>query len=243
MVSDRSDSTVSTDTVVPAGGGDLDPQTDLQWLQLEENETIRWASTAHKSSLVAPFAIGIPLSFVLVGIPILVAAYLDFVNTNYVVTTRGLYRKSGIVSRDVQQIGFEKVQNTSYSQSAIGAYFGYGTVDVSTAGSSGVELRFRSVPEPARLQELITRETDRRRDRGEERSETEPADVLDEILAELRAIRRALEASDNPIDENGDSIEKSDNPIDESVDSTAADADDGDRTAAQSEATRRDSND
>ena len=69
---------------------------DLDWLTLEDGESIRWASTPHKYSLVPAFVIGIPLSLVLVGIPLLVGSYLQYTNTNYVVTNRGIYSKRGI---------------------------------------------------------------------------------------------------------------------------------------------------
>jgi len=164
---------------------------ELDWLTLEDGE----ASTPHRYSVVPAFGIGIPLSLVLVGIPILVGSYLQYTNTNYVVTNRGLYSKRGILSRDVQQIGFEKVQNISYSQSVLGSSFGYGSVNVSTAGGSGVELKFRSIPDPASVQELIAREVDDREqaDAGEGDGAD---DVLNEILHELRAIRQELADSD-----------------------------------------------
>jgi len=170
---------------------------DLGWLTLEDGESIQWASTPHRYSLVPAFIIGVPLSLVLVGIPLLVGSYLQYTNTNYVVTDRGLYSKRGILSRDVQQIGFDKVQNISYSQSALGSSFGYGSVDISTAGGSGVELKFRSIPDPASVQELIAREVDDREHGGAD-GEADADDVLDEILHELRAIRREL--ADGPDD-------------------------------------------
>ncbi|QWC18458.1 PH domain-containing protein [Halorubrum sp. 2020YC2] len=167
---------------------------DLDWLTLEDGESIQWASTPHRYSIVPAFLVGIPLSIVLVGIPILVASYLQYTNTNYVVTNRGLYSKRGVLSRDVQQIGFDKIQNISYSQSALGSSFGYGSVDISTAGGAGIELQFRSIPDPASVQELIAREVDTRQ-KGEGDSEKE--DVLDEILVELRAIRQAVAEGDD----------------------------------------------
>ena len=185
----------------PKRGSADTAELDLEWLTLEDGESIQWASTPHKYSLVPGFIIGIPLSFVLVGIPILVGSYLQYTNTNYVVTNRGLYSKRGILSRDVQQIGFDKIQNISYSQSALGSSFGYGSVDISTAGGSGVELKFRSIPDPASVQELIAREVDER-EQGNGEAGTDADDVLDEILHELRAIRRELSDSDgdDPVD-------------------------------------------
>lgn len=162
---------------------------DLDWLTLEDGESIQWSSTPHKYSVLPAFIIGIPLSLVLIGIPIVAASYLQYTNTNYVVTNRGLYSKRGVLSRDVQQIGFDKVQNISYSQSALGSYFGYGSVDVSTAGGSGIELQFRSIPAPATVQELIAREIDSRQ---QTESDSTKEDVLDSILTELRVIRQAV---------------------------------------------------
>ncbi|WP_253736953.1 PH domain-containing protein [Halohasta salina] len=185
---------MSRDTrpVGPDVADDSTAEVDLEWLTLDDGEEVLWASTPHKSSLLPALAVGIPLSFVLIGIPIVVVAYLSFTNTNYVVTTRGLYRKRGILSRDVKQIGFDKVQNISYSQSPIGSSLGYGTVEISTAGSSGVELRFRSIPTPAEIQELISREIERRED-GSRDQEGDVDDTLDAILTELRGIRQALD--------------------------------------------------
>ena len=164
---------------------------DLGWLTLEDDEEIQWASTPHKYSIVPAFIIGIPLSIVLIGIPLLVGSYLQYTNTNYVVTNRGLYSKRGILSKDVQQVGFDKVQNISYSQSALGSSFGYGSVDISTAGGSGVELKLRSIPDPAAVQELIAREIDSRQQNGSG-SAADTDDVLEEILAELRVISQAV---------------------------------------------------
>ena len=175
----------------PTASSDVTAELDLDWLSVDDDESIRWASTPHKYSVVPGLVIGIPLSFVLIGIPILVGSYLQYTNTNYVVTNKGLYSKRGILSRDVQQIGFDKVQNISYSQSAVGSSLGYGSVDVSTAGGSGVELKFRSIPEPAAVQELIAREIDSRQ-QGETDEADAADDVLDEILQELRAIRSAV---------------------------------------------------
>ncbi|MEZ3162997.1 PH domain-containing protein [Halorubrum sp. RMP-47] len=175
----------------PKTGTGVTADLDLDWLSLEDDEEIRWASTPHKYSVVPALLVGIPLSLVLIGIPIVAASYLQYKNTNYVVTNKGLYSKRGILSRDVKQIGFEKVQNISYSQSAIGSSLGYGSVEVSTAGGSGVELRFRSIPDPASVQELIAREIDaRKRDSAD--GDGDADDVLAEILVELRAIRSAV---------------------------------------------------
>lgn len=172
---------------------------DFDWLALDEGESVLWADTPHEMSLVPALVVGVPLSLVLVGIPIVVGAYLSHRNTNYVVTTAALYVKTGILSRNVQRIEFDKVQDTSYRQSFFGAQFGYGTVDVSTAGGTGVEMSFSNVADPQSLQSRINERI--RTGRGGE-EDRDGAAVLDDILAELRAIRAAVEggAEDAPGD-------------------------------------------
>ena len=175
-----------------------DRTADFEWLSLDEGEEIVWSGGPDKRTLVPTFLVGIPLSIVLVGVFIIVGAYLRVTNTDYVVTNRGLYRKTGVLSRNVQRIDFEKVQNISYNQTALGNYFGYGNVDVSTAGGAGVEMRFQAVPNPREVQGLISEHLERGpgADRtGGEGSGRTKEDVLAEILEELRAIRTAVDES------------------------------------------------
>lgn len=181
--------------------GMADPQEPPAWLTLEAEEELRWQAQPHKSSLIPALVVGLPLSLVLIGIPIIAAAYFNRENTEYVLTTEALYKKTGILSRDVQRIDFGKVQNTSYSQGVVGSRYGYGNVDISTAGGSGVEMQFRSVPEPRALQERINSRIAARRDDAADDEES-PAEVLDDIRAELHAIRTALESRQPPVDDN-----------------------------------------
>lgn len=170
----------------------IDPET-VDWLTLGENEEIVWSGKPHESSLIPALVVGLPLSLILVGLFIIAGAYFQRENTQYVVTSDGLYKKTGVLSRDVQRIDFGKVQNTSYSQGFFGSRFGYGNVDISTAGGSGVEMQFRSVPEPREVQELINKRVKGNRGEPTTQSGETKRDVLDDILIELREIRATLE--------------------------------------------------
>jgi uncharacterized membrane protein YdbT with pleckstrin-like domain len=167
-----------------------DGSVPFDWLALDDDETVVWSDTPHRMALVPPMLIGLPLSLVLIGIPLVIGSYLSHRNTNYVVTTAALYRKTGVLSRSVQRIEFDKVQDTSYRQSFLGGQFGYGTVDVSTAGGTGVEMSFGNVEDPQALQRRINERIGSDRGDGDDRDK---AAVLDDILAELRAIRSAVE--------------------------------------------------
>lgn len=83
----------------------------------------------------------------------------------YLVTTEELYRKRGLVSRDVKNLRLGQVQNTGFTQSAVQRLLGYGTVTVSTAGSGGTELAFANVPDPERVNGVVTEQLDAYRER------------------------------------------------------------------------------
>ncbi|WP_049972305.1 PH domain-containing protein [Haladaptatus cibarius] len=172
----------------------------FDWFSPDDGEEVIWAGKQHPYSLVPAFVVGIPLTLVVFGLLIIISAYLSHQNTNYLVTNEALYKKTGILSRNVQRIEFDKVQDTSYRQSFFGAQFGYGTVDISTAGGSGVEMSFDNVDAPRDLQSLIN-ERNKKRGTGSG-SEGDKNAVLDEILVELRAIRDAVENGDDPANTN-----------------------------------------
>jgi uncharacterized membrane protein YdbT with pleckstrin-like domain len=188
---------------------------EFDWLTLDDGEHVQWSSNPHVYSIVPALIVGLPLSLLLIGIPIVVGAYLNRENTVYLLTNDALYRKSGILSRDVQKIEFGKVQNISYSQGALGNYFGYGTVDISTAGGTGVEMQFRAVPDPKAVQQRINEQSRRARGTGggeDDDASEDPEQILGDIRTELRAIRSAVEAdgqATRPTDPEGDDDERS----------------------------------
>ena len=175
---------------------------DFDWLTLEADEEIRWSGKPHAISMTGGIVVGLVLSVFVIGLFLIAATWLSRENTAYVVTNKALYRKTGILSRDVKRIEFEKVQNTSISQGVLGAQFGYGTVGIATAGSSGTEMEYRSVPEPGEVQDLINHRIHEVKT-GEGGPEADGPDaVLEEILEELRRIRTALddgEPADVPV--------------------------------------------
>ncbi|WP_435335552.1 PH domain-containing protein [Haloarchaeobius sp. TZWWS8] len=168
---------------------------DFDWLTFDEDETVVWSGKPDSKSVLSGYAVGLVLTPVFgLGLAIIASTYLYRENTHYVVTTDGLYKKTGVLSRDVQKIDFEKVQNISFNEGVLGKHFGYGNVDISTAGGSGVEMQFQAVTNPKEVQELVNRHIKRSRKQSDD-DEPDKAQVLDEILAELRAIRSSFEGA------------------------------------------------
>lgn len=166
------------------------------WLTLDPDEEILWEGQPASESMYGAYLVGVPLILLFgLGLLIIVSAHLTQQNTDYVVTNKGVYKKTGILSRSVSEIEYEKVQNTSFSAGVIGRSFDYGTVEISTAGGSGVEMTLRAVSNPQDVQKRLSRRVKEVQGSAATDREESKTDVLDEILTELRAIRTAVETN------------------------------------------------
>lgn len=166
----------------------------FDWLSLDEDEEILWSGQPRIKSIIPAIIIGIVLIPFIIGILIIAGAYLGVKNTDFVVTNKGLYRKKGVLSRKVKKIDFDKVQNISFNQGVLGNYFDYGNIEISTAGSSGVEMKFNSIKNPKNIQERINREISKKAKQGEKSKTTQKSqnEILTEILEEINETKQVL---------------------------------------------------
>ncbi|WEL25527.1 PH domain-containing protein [Haloferax volcanii] len=171
------------------------------WLARGDDETVRWEGRPRIQTVIPAAVVGLAVVVVaavaaaangvpelavvgLVG-PLLPAwSYLRVTNTRYVVTDRALYRKTGVLSRTVQRVSLDRVQNSALSQGVTGSWFGYGTVSVEAAG--GGAIRFEDVDDPGALRDRIEGHDDR----------DELPGTVEQWVAvrdEVRALRAAVE--------------------------------------------------
>lgn len=195
----------------------------FDWLQLDRDEELVWTGRPRTWSIIGtvggalstllvavvvvvaisgtPVGTEVPSRYLwllvggvgLLGAGQVGAAYLRIRNTDYVLTTHNLYRKTGVFSENVTRVGLDKVQNTILTKGLLGSRFDYGDVGVSTAGGSGVELRVTDVDDPGALRGELRRLVNatggqsadgRRRDR--------PApETVERVLTEARRMREA----------------------------------------------------
>ena len=149
-----------------------------EWVHLTGDERVLWAGTPSLYPAIPTIALGFVLSFlgvwlyrdvslplvpawaalalVPVGALVAVWAYLSRWSTRYVFTTKTVYEKRGLLSRTVTQVRFDRVQNTAFEQSLVERSLSYGDIDVYTAGTGGVNLSLRDVPDPKRVNALVT---------------------------------------------------------------------------------------
>lgn len=168
----------------------------IDWVNLDDDEEVLWQGQPRIKSILPAVIFGVPLIAVFgLGLLIIAGAYFSVKNTYFVVTNQGLYRKSGVLSRNVQKIGFDKVQNISFSQGVFGSYFDYGNIEISTAGGQGVEMRFNSINQPREVEEIVNS-----RLKQEKSSDSGSSEGGDLQLEELKEIRSLLESIDSKLD-------------------------------------------
>jgi uncharacterized membrane protein YdbT with pleckstrin-like domain len=188
-----------------------------EWLSLDDGEELQWRGEPVPVSIVGTAVWGVLLTVVLIGVLILLSlplAWLSIKNTDYVVTNEALYVKKGVLSTNIESVGLDKIQNTEYSQSFWGKQFDFGSIDISTAGSSGAQITFQNISDARSVREQITSlsneytSRDRQSSTDDDESATTDAPTpMDEVVEELRATRQALERVEQHLSESSGSTE------------------------------------
>lgn len=193
----------------------------FDWLNPTDGESILWSGTPRLKSLIvwAVLAVGSPVVVavvvdLLIGLVVgavtlslFVWLYLWLVNTGYVLTDRAVYRKTGVLGENVQRVPLGKVQNTDLKKGIFGSQFGYGTVEVSSAGSAGTDLRIADIYDPDEVRRLLESHAKRSEGAGMDAAGAggaaaaagagaggvDPASV-ERALEEARELRKAAES-------------------------------------------------
>ncbi|MFC6989175.1 PH domain-containing protein [Haloplanus sp. GCM10025708] len=195
-----------------------------EWLSLEDDEQIQWIGEPVPISIVGTAVWGLILTVVLIGFLILLTlpfSWFSIKNTDYVVTNKSLYVKKGVLSTNIESVALDKIQNTEYSQSFWGKQFGFGSIDISTAGSSGAEISLRNIKNARDVRETITSlsneySTTARQSKAtgdEQAGATAPTtEGMDELIEELRATRQAMERIEQRLRDESESKAESVSP-------------------------------
>lgn len=173
------------------------------WMQLTDNEELLWSGRrsfwSFAPSLVSGLllvAIGIgvlivdpslpefiPIGVVgiagltIVGAMLLTAAmYLEFRMHLYAITSEQVYHRSGIISRSIERVRMEQIQNTACSQGIVERLLSFGTVQLDTAGTANVELNLWAINEPRSVSRIVTKQLNKRSRSGSmSNAEQQPA--------------------------------------------------------------------
>ena len=148
------------------------------------------ALTAGGADSTGVRVLGGVLALVAVALPA-TGAWLWQRSTRYVLTDGGLYHRTGVLTLTVTELRLGKIQNTSYSQGALGTVFDHGTVTVDTAGSQGAELTLRQLDGPSGVHQRIAEQSGRAT--GEHEDEIPGSvEAWQAVRAEVRQLRAAV---------------------------------------------------
>jgi uncharacterized membrane protein YdbT with pleckstrin-like domain len=92
---------------------------------------------------------------VVVGAIILFVWWLKTIGTTLIITSKRTTLRRGILSKSTNEILHSDVRNIQTAQSALQRLFGVGTIALSSAGQSDIEIQVAGVPDPEGIKELI----------------------------------------------------------------------------------------
>ena len=122
-----------------------------------------WTYTA-LLMLIAVAALSIMGSFLAGSIFLVLAlayALTTWVSARYyeswTITSDRIVQRKGILSRYTSEVELADIRNVQVLQSALWRLLGVGSVLISTAGQSGIEVSIRAIPEPQTIADLIRR--------------------------------------------------------------------------------------
>lgn len=121
-----------------------------------------WAMLLAAASGIAFAALALDLArwspVVAVALWLLVVgrSVLDYLFTNYVLTTERIIVRSGVIARTGSEIPLESVVNVLFSQTVIERLLGYGDVTLESAGVQGRSV-LDDIPDPEAFQSQVYR--------------------------------------------------------------------------------------
>jgi uncharacterized membrane protein YdbT with pleckstrin-like domain len=101
----------------------------------------------------AIFLPGIILTPVLVGLLLLLAAYIRMMTSEFAVTNKRIIIKTGWISRKTLEMNLAQIENIGVDQGILGRILGYGTIKVS--GTGGVAQPFPGITNPLEFRKSL----------------------------------------------------------------------------------------
>lgn len=101
------------------------------------------------------FVITCLLCVVIVGLVIFLVWWLKCKGTTLTITSDRTRLRKGILSRSVTEVWHQDVRNVQLDQTFFQRIFDVGSIGISSAGQSGLEIMVKGIPDPDRVKSLI----------------------------------------------------------------------------------------
>jgi len=92
-------------------------------------------------------------------IPILFAI-LDRNTKTFTLTTKRVATRAGIISRHTHEVSIKDVRNLNVKQGIIERLFSLGTIEIGSAGTAGIEIKFAGIKNPTTIRDKIRNQKD-----------------------------------------------------------------------------------
>ncbi|HEX2785691.1 MAG TPA: PH domain-containing protein [Ilumatobacteraceae bacterium] len=146
---------------------------------------VLWKTDAHTTGRGALNVIVLVL--LLVTAVWLVIRYLNWLTTNFVITSNRLIFRHGVIGKSGIEIPLERVNNVNFSQSMFERLLGAGDLLIESGGEDG-QQRFTDIRRPAQVQNLIHAQMEAHYQRRAAYSTTAPTGDITEQLERLEGM-------------------------------------------------------
>jgi Bacterial PH domain len=103
------------------------------------------------------FILSLLLAPVGIGLVILLFWWLQVKATSLTVTDRRVSMRTGILSKNLNDIFHNDVRNIRINQTLFQRFFRTGSIGISSSGQSGIEIEVAGLPDPERIKGIIDR--------------------------------------------------------------------------------------
>jgi membrane protein YdbS with pleckstrin-like domain len=121
----------------------------------EPEKTIWEGNPSHYYYLVAYIIGGILILAYGLGLIIIIIALLSKKSKIFTVTNKRVKSKAGIIARVTREVSIKDIRVINLKQSISERIFGLGTIEVGSAGTAGIEVYFKGIPEAPKIKDMI----------------------------------------------------------------------------------------
>lgn len=121
---------------------------------LLSDETILHQARISLWSMFPLIFFGVILTPVVIGLVLLVIAYIRYKTTELAITNKRVVVKTGLISRNIIEINIAKVESVEVAQSVLGRLFDFGSLSISGTGFN--EAPIPNISDPMGFRKALT---------------------------------------------------------------------------------------
>ncbi|MGS1116892.1 PH domain-containing protein [Castellaniella sp. UC4442_H9] len=113
---------------------------------LMPGERVTYSAKISVWSMLPEIIVGVILSFVVVGLLILLALFVRYISTEMAITNQRVIAKKGFISRDTVEIDLNRIESIRVQQGLLGRMCDFGAIVL--AGAGNPQAPFKGISKP-----------------------------------------------------------------------------------------------